>query len=81
MSGSTGLVPSFQRGTPVPEGYQYADIPAAEVQLLLAYDEPEESSMAEVHNMCLEAIQKAGWRLPMSLGLLNCTTALALQPR
>jgi len=66
----------FPEGTPVPEGYQYADIPAAEVGFCWLYDEPEgELYGEEVHNMCLEAIQKAGWEIadePWFVELYNC---------
>ena len=66
----------FPEATPVPEGYEYLDIPAAEIGICWIHGKPDgELYGEEVHNMCLAAIQQAGWQIadePWFFELYNC---------
>ncbi|NLJ68571.1 MAG: GyrI-like domain-containing protein [Firmicutes bacterium] len=66
----------FPEGTPVPDGYEYVDIPAAEVGICWIYGSPDgELYGEEVHDMCQAAIDKAGWQIadePWFFELYNC---------
>lgn len=55
----------FPEGTPVPEGYEYADIPSGDIGTCWIYgrDDNGEIYGEEPYNMSMSKIEEAGWKV------------------
>lgn len=67
----------FPEDTPVPEGYQYLDIPQGDVGTcwIHGYEDTGELYGQEAHNVCISKIEEKGWHVsenPWFLERYNC---------
>lgn len=55
----------FAAGTPVPDGFMYADIPSGDIATCWIYGREDNGELygSNPHNMCMEKVQEAGWQV------------------
>lgn len=58
----------FYEGTPVPDGYMYADISSGDIGTCWIYGREDNGELfsQESHSMCMSKIMDAGWRVAKS---------------
>jgi predicted transcriptional regulator YdeE len=67
----------FPQNTPVPEGYEYVDIPEGNIATCWIYGREDNGELygEKPHNMCMSKIKEAGWQLadePWFFERYNC---------
>ena len=64
----------FPEGTPCPDGYQYADIPAGDIGVCWLYGSSRNGELygEHVHHQCVKELSQRGWGIAKNSWFFEC---------